>query len=537
MAIRGSLKEASLPDVLQLLALGRKTGCLAVADRHNFGYIYFERGRITYASIVNRRDRLGDILVKNGQISQSQLEQAMARQATDRGRKLGEILVDDGAISRADLESYIRLQIEEAVYYLFTWNSGTFNFEAGITPDEQDFLVQINPESLLLEGARRVDEWSIIEKKIPSFDIIFTLDSDHVDRSDVSLSPHQQRLLPLLDGTRDIRQLIEDAGLVEFEVGQALYGLLTAGFLHRTGTTATAAPRARDVRVEEHRNLGVAFYKTGMLEEAKREYRRVEELRPADPDAPRQLGQIALRESRWGDAVHALARARDLGGDRADVCHNLGVALEHLGQDEDAEGAYARAVDLGAGPAALTGWAILALRRDDAAKARDRLTDAREAWGDATPSPLWFWAAMMSAALQDDVDEAVEVGREGIAAWPSNPVLRNNLAVLLELRGDVGEAESLVREALEEAPTLPQITKNLGDLLYRAGRYDEARDAYQRAARLAPELGDDLYFKLGNIAYRQRDPDTARHCWERATAINPGHELARTNLETLGAGQ
>jgi tetratricopeptide (TPR) repeat protein len=109
--------------------------------------------------------------------------------------------------------------------------------------------------------------------------------------------------------------------------------------------------------------------------------------------------------------------------------------------------------------------------------------------------------------------------------------------VLLELRGDVAEAETLVREALEEAPTLPQVTKNLGDLLYRAGRYEEARDAYRRAARLAPDLGDDLYFKLGNIAYRQHDADTARQCWERATALNPGHELARTNLETLGAGQ
>ena len=39
MAIRGSLAEASLPDVIQLLAMGRRSGCLAVADRQNFGYI------------------------------------------------------------------------------------------------------------------------------------------------------------------------------------------------------------------------------------------------------------------------------------------------------------------------------------------------------------------------------------------------------------------------------------------------------------------------------------------------------------------
>ena len=57
MAIRGSLKEASLPDVLQLLAMGKKTGCLSVAHKNNFGYIYFDKGRICYASVVNRRDR------------------------------------------------------------------------------------------------------------------------------------------------------------------------------------------------------------------------------------------------------------------------------------------------------------------------------------------------------------------------------------------------------------------------------------------------------------------------------------------------
>ena len=60
MAIKGSLKEASLPDVLQLLAMGKKTGCLSVTHRNNFGSIYFDKGKICYAAIVNRRDRLGD---------------------------------------------------------------------------------------------------------------------------------------------------------------------------------------------------------------------------------------------------------------------------------------------------------------------------------------------------------------------------------------------------------------------------------------------------------------------------------------------
>ena len=99
MAIRGSLKEASLPDVLQLLALGQKTGCLSIVDRNNIAHVYFDNGRICYASIVNRRDRLGDILVKNGKITQDQLDQAIQRQTRERDKRLGELLIASGALS------------------------------------------------------------------------------------------------------------------------------------------------------------------------------------------------------------------------------------------------------------------------------------------------------------------------------------------------------------------------------------------------------------------------------------------------------
>ena len=118
----------------------------------------------------------------------------------------------------------------------------------------------------------------------------------------------------------------------------------------------------------------------------------------------------------------------------------------------------------------------------------------------------------------------------------NSAVLRNNLAVLLELRGRHRRAPSrCCKQAFAADPALPQVSKNTGDLLYRAGRYDEAFEAYERAAKLAPELGDDLYFKLGNIAYKRRDAARARDCWTRATELNPGHQLARANLDMLGA--
>src|SRR5207249_8983604 len=128
-----------------------------------------------------------------------------------------------------------------------------------------DFHYSSNPESLLHEGERRVDEWRLIEKKIPSFDLIFVVDKDRLAISEGKLNDTQERILPLLDGSRGVNQVIEDSGLGEFEIGKALYGLITAGFVHRAGRTASAVDaQVTDARVEEHRNLGIAFYKTGI---------------------------------------------------------------------------------------------------------------------------------------------------------------------------------------------------------------------------------------------------------------------------------
>jgi tetratricopeptide (TPR) repeat protein len=537
MAIKGSLKEASLPDVLQLLALGKKTGCLAVADRQNFGYIYFEDGRISYASIVNRRDRIGDLLRKNQLVTSEQLDQAIRVQEVHRERRLGDILIELGAVPRDKLEALLHLQIEEAVYHLFTWSQGTFNFEPGVRPEHQVYTVSINPESLLLEGARRVDEWSQIEKKIPSFDLIFSVDPAHAPGADVELSPAQRRILPLLDGTRDVRQVMDECSLIEFDAGVALFGLITAGYVRRVGTSAKpVAPRANDTRVQEHQNLGIAFYKTGMLDEAQREFRRVADLRPEEPGAHFYLGLITLKQARWLEAVEALQQAVERGGRRAAALHNLAFAYEQLGRLAEAEAAYAEAASKARDDARIMiGWGVTALKRNDSDVALSRLQRAGELLGDRPRPPTWFWATALAHACQGDLVVALDVAQSGVVAHPNSAPLRNNLAVLQELGGDLASGEMMLRTALSEDPTLAQVSKNLGDLLYRAGRYDDAFEAYERAAKLSPDLGDDLYFKMGNIAFKRRDRDRARACWRRVTEINPGHQIARANLDTLDA--
>lgn len=535
MAIKGSLKEASLPDVFQLLALGQKPGCLSVADRNNFGYIYFDKGRISYASIVNRRDRLGDILVKHKKITPEQLNAAVEEQAHERDRRLGEILISHNAITREDLEHFIRVQIEEAVYFLFTWTQGTFSFESDVYPEREEFLVSISPQSLLLEGARRIDEWSLIEKKITSFDLVFSVDRERLESSDIELTEQQRQILPLLDGVRDVASVIEDAGIVEFEVGKALYGLISAGFAHRTGRSQAPRPAdVNDVRIQEHHNLGVVFYKTGMLDEAAREFRRVAELRPDDGEAFFYLGIVALKHARWQDAMGFLRTAAERVGAKPSVLHNLALAYEQLGQFDHADTAYGDAATRARRDhRIMTGWGVVALQRGEYRVAEGRLDRACEIAGENQLPPLWYWARALTAAAQDEYAAAEVLLRDGLEQHPGHPILCNNLAALLEILGELEQAEEILRSTLANDPSVPQLSKNLGDILYRTTQYDDAAAAYQRAVKLDPTLGDDIYFKLGNIAYKRGDREQAATCWKHALELNPGHELVKTNLETL----
>ena len=153
MALRGSLSETGLTDVLQLISSGRKTGCLTVIDRHNVGNIYFEDGMLTYAAVVNRPDRIGDILISQGKVTRSQLEKSMKMQRVRPENKLGSIFVELGYVSQKDIDDVVEGQIEEALYHLMKLKKGEFVFEQGRTCDDGELKVSLNVLGVVLEQA------------------------------------------------------------------------------------------------------------------------------------------------------------------------------------------------------------------------------------------------------------------------------------------------------------------------------------------------------------------------------------------------
>ncbi len=535
MAIRGNLSEASLADVLQLLALGQKSGCLSIAREGQFGTVYFDRGRIVFADLVNRRDRLGDRLVRSGTVAADQLARLSASGAPPDDRALATVLLQQKIVDTDVLLRHYRAQVEEAVYNLFAWNTGTFTFEADAAPADGEPLLSISADSLLLEGARRVDEWTQIEKKVTSLDLIFEADTKRLAQADVKLSAAQERVIPLLDGTNDVHAVVERSGIDEFEVGKALYGLITAGFAQRVGRSAARRQPPPESRIAEHRNLGVAFYRTGLLDEAQREFRRVLELREADGAARFHLGLVHLRRREWERGIETLRAAAAAPDAPAAVLHDLAYALEQLQRFDEARealaGATARAV--AADPRTALSEAMIALQAGDITSADERLAAARTAWGARQPSAAWYHAAGLAAALGGDSARAIAVLEEGLTVHPHAAALHNNLAVVHERRGSYEVAARTLEHALLEDANCPHLHKNLGDYLYRAQRYDEAFEAFTRVVRLASGHGADVYLKLGNIHYRRGAMDDARGAWERALEIEPTNGIVRANLDAL----
>ncbi len=537
MAIRGSLREASLPDVLQLLAMGQKTGCLSVTERSNFASVFFERGRISYAMLVNRADRLGDRLVQSGRLSREELDSAIAEQERDPNLRLGHILVNRGAISTDELESYVRVQIEEAVYSLFSWSQGSFYFEADQRPEDGTVLVSLNPENLLLEGARRVDEWSLIEQKIPSLELIFRLDAGKTVAEDVDLTSEQQTVLPLLDGERTVREVVDSSALVEFDACKAIYGLLQAGIAHPVGRRRSSGEtgRAAASAADQHRNLAMAFYRTGMWDEAAREFQQVDELEPADPAAPFFLALVSLRRNDDRAAIRSFQQMVKRGGSRAPAFAGIALALERAGRLSDALTALDEAIrHLPERQVLRLSRAILLLKSGDAPGARLAFREYRAAAGDRTrPPPAFYVFAVLAEAASGHSESAVRLGEEGIGVYPSCAPLLLHVGAVWERQGEEEVAETMYARAADEDPKLAQAHKALGDIRFRRGAYEQAAEDYRRAIGIAPSLGDDVFFKLGTIHYQRMEREEAVQLWSRALELNPANEAARTNLELV----
>jgi tetratricopeptide (TPR) repeat protein len=365
MAIEGPLRELALSDVFQLLDLSRKTGVLTITheSRHRPAVVRFDRGAVTGAELGEAQERIGHLLLRAGKVTERHVEQARRAQEAAPGKPLGEILVEQGHVLADDVRRQLRFQIEEAIYALIQWKDGYFRFEESATGHTGGGVgVRVPTESLLMEAARRVDEWSTLEPKIPHMGVIPALVQDSAESPALDLHPSEWEVLAEIDGARSLKEIATALGRSEFTVAKIVYGLVTTGVVEILEERAdeAAAPMERPLRDA----LGEA--KLAISDgHADRARRILDDLSRGHPDRPEvwlALAQAQRRLGRWGDAVVALARATALDPLAAPTHYYLGLAAAHTGDFHRAREAWATYLRLEDGDAA---------RRQNAADAMD----------------------------------------------------------------------------------------------------------------------------------------------------------------------
>lgn len=299
MALEGPLKELHIQDVFQLLDLGRKSGVLRVTSklRQSAGTVSFDRGGVVAATLGREPQPIGARLVRMGKISVADLERARALQESGDPRRLGDILVAIGAIARRELERYLKGQIEEAIFELVGWTEGYFRFEEG-APCESvvEAPVRLPTEGLLMEAARRMDEWSRIEAQVPHLRVVPRLPPpDDPVNGRLDLVPFEWEVLAAVDGRRDLHALAAVLGRSEFDVARTAHALAAAGVIVLDNA---ATPAARENGRDHATNLGPvrAALAKGEYEEAASVLQEVLRADPLLPEARRLFGvcQVAL---------------------------------------------------------------------------------------------------------------------------------------------------------------------------------------------------------------------------------------------------
>jgi hypothetical protein len=167
-----------------------------------------------------------------------------------------------------------QLQVTETIYRLFSWKSGTYEFEQGAVEFEEGLIVPIRSESVLMEGFRRVDEWPSIHRIISSPQMTFeklrplppepaesrsgggslsgleefeaASDEGKPRGATLALGPNERQIFKLTTPGRTAQQIVDRSKLGEFETCKALVNLVNAGVLK-------AIPPARHERTQSDR--------------------------------------------------------------------------------------------------------------------------------------------------------------------------------------------------------------------------------------------------------------------------------------------
>jgi hypothetical protein len=225
----GSLKAISVPDLLTFINMIKKTGVLTLRQGDVARRVFWERGEMIFASSSEPEESLGRFLIRHGKITEDQnLKSGLL---VEPGKRQGKILVQMGILTPKELWWAVKNQVLEIIYVSFSMMDGTFGFEETEQAYEEKIKLSTSTTNIIMEGIRRLDEWPRIRELIPNDRVVPHPTQPEIRDRGVKFLEGELAILALVDGVRDVRQIIHHSDLDEFETLRVLMALILARYV------------------------------------------------------------------------------------------------------------------------------------------------------------------------------------------------------------------------------------------------------------------------------------------------------------------
>jgi len=553
ITMRGDLEQMHLADIFQTLSLAKMEGLLKVSNPVEQRMVHFQGGSVRI--LVPTRSvtrRLGQRLVQAGVLTSDQLRFALLEQRKNPA-PLGEILVANGDVPQQQIDELVAVQITEELVGLFTWEHGDFEFYRG--PVAEPALIELLeacPEfeinSLLLEVARRADEWEDILESLRSLDEIPL--PCQVDVDVRQLGEDHQAMLLAVDGRLSYRELSQISVMSVFDCARAARDLIREGLIsscddehmlevahwhHEQGdakkalmVALTLRDRQGDLSIAIVRQLAEIVRKVGepqlacrvVLEAAQLQTDAelaLELVQEARALHPRDLGALSfLRTTMLAHMAHDSPEVEQVSIELLD-------GLLHDGDTDRVLSLVAEISHLGAtSPAILVRHARALTKRKENTAAVDVLLQAGRTYGEAGDSKRRLEVYELASRIDRDRKDVDKLIRQ-LRATPSARMARwgSILATLLIL----AVAGSAWYFSIVHKDHMLVATSEVGDLLTN-GNYEAARTTLsQWRDRLGPCTA------IEDLEQQLRFARAAKEKRRRESALR----LAATRLQAAGA--
>ena len=285
MALSGDLATMGLEDIFQWLAVGKKTGVLELKGPMHTKRVAFHEGRITSIWSSDPREYLGQYLLAFNRITEDQLREALATQE-DEQQLLGRILINRQLVTEAEIRRIVQLKVEESIFDTFLWSIGSFEFHDGASSHQKSMLLSLDVTGIVLEGARRLDDWKRIRRVIKGGDAVLAPISEAIAER-LPLASEDADILARLDGTKRVDQLVLDMRMPEYKINKLLFDL------HEKGLVRLISPGGS---MGENPSLQLqrarALVEKQKLQEAQEELRRILTEQPRHLDANKMMAVV-----------------------------------------------------------------------------------------------------------------------------------------------------------------------------------------------------------------------------------------------------